>query len=112
MNNSRPINSAFLRLVSAIILIFSLAISSYAQLQTMLGFVGMRSARIWVAAPQECAIGVAVFIPGSKAPERIFTANVQQNKGNSCIVDLEGLEPGLSTDTESMWPTILTQLSI
>ncbi len=94
MNNSSPIHSFLLRLVSAIIMIFSLAISSFAQIQTMLGFVGMRSARIWVAAPHECTIGVAVFIPGSKAPERIFSANIQQNKGNSCIVDLEGLEPG------------------
>ena len=94
MNNSSFFHSVFCRIISMTIMAVFSAVSTYAQLQTMLGFVGMRSARIWVAAPQECAIGVAVFIPGSKAPERIFTANIQQNKGNSCIVDLEGLEPG------------------
>jgi alkaline phosphatase D len=96
------------------------AVSTYAQLQTMLGFVGMRSARIWVAAPQECAIGVTVYIPGSKAPERVFTAKIQPENGNSCIVDVEGLEPGTtygyriyvadeSSSTESITNTFTTQ---
>ena len=120
MNNSSLFHSMFLRLISVTFMAVISAVSTYAQLQTMLGFVGMRSARVWVAAPQECSIGVAVFMPGSKAPERVFTANIQPDKGNSCIVDLEGLEPGItygyrvyladeSNSTESITNTFTTQ---
>jgi len=94
MNNSSFFHSVFRRLISVTIMAVFSAVSTYAQLQTMLGFVGMRSARIWVAAPQECSIGVAVFLPGSKSPERIFNSKTIAEKGNSCIVDLENLEPG------------------
>jgi alkaline phosphatase D len=94
MNNSTFLHSVFLRLISVTIMAIFSAVSTYAQLQTMIGFVGMRSARIWVGAPQECSIGVAVFIPGSKSPERIFHSKTVAEKGNTCIVDLEELEPG------------------
>ncbi|MFM7726883.1 MAG: alkaline phosphatase D family protein [Flavobacteriales bacterium] len=72
-----------------------LGISSiHAQIQHALGFVGMRSARIWLATDQEEDVAIAFSLPGSKAPERIFRGRTQARQGFSCIIDVEGLEPG------------------
>lgn len=70
--------------------------SASAQIQHALGFVGMRSARIWVATDQEdpVAVAVAISLPGSKSPERIFRGQTTLRSGFSCIIDIEGLEPG------------------
>ncbi len=68
--------------------------SAFAQIQHALGFVGMRSARILVASDQEEDVAIAVSLPGSKSPERIFRGRTSTHNGFSCIIDLEGLEPG------------------
>jgi alkaline phosphatase D len=67
---------------------------SCAQIQHALGYVGMRSARVWVSTDMEEPVGIAVSIPGSKAPELIFNSSTSARNGFSCIIDLEGLEPG------------------
>jgi alkaline phosphatase D len=77
--------------------VFICSLSSFAihcQIQHALGFVGMRSARIWVATDMEEPVAVALSVPGSKAPERIYKSQTIARNGNSCIIDIEGLEPG------------------
>ena len=65
-----------------------------AQVNHALGYVGMRSARIWLGTDQEDPVAVAISIPGSKAPERYFKGQTQGDQGYSCIVDITDLEPG------------------
>ena len=79
-----------LLLISALIS----ANEAQAQIQHALGFVGMRSARVWLATDQEEDVAVAFSLPGSKAPERIIRGRTQARQGFSCIIDVEGLEPG------------------
>ena len=66
----------------------------YGQIQHALGYVGMRSARVWLSTDMEEPVAIAVSLPGSKAPERIFKSNTLARNGFSCIIDVEGLEPG------------------
>jgi alkaline phosphatase D len=66
----------------------------FGQIQHALGFVGMRSARVWVSSDIAGPVAIAVSLPGSKAPERIFSGTTNARQGNSCIIDIEGLEPG------------------
>jgi alkaline phosphatase D len=66
----------------------------HGQIQHALGYVGMRSARVWLATDMEEPVAIAVSIPGSKAPEVIFKSNTLARNEFSCIIDLEGLEPG------------------
>jgi alkaline phosphatase D len=66
----------------------------YGQIQHALGYVGMRSARVWLSTDMEEPVAIAVSLLGSKAPERIFKSNTLARNGFSCIIDLEGLEPG------------------
>ncbi len=81
--------------ISALCAALFIQVSSLnAQLQHALGFVGMRSARVWVATDMEEAVAIAVSIPGSKAPERIYKSHTIERNGFSCIIDIEGLEPG------------------
>jgi alkaline phosphatase D len=76
----------------AVYLVFSQL--SFAQIQHVLGFVGMRSARVWVSTDLEEPVAIAVSLPGSKSPERIFSGKTIAREGYSCIIDIEGLEPG------------------
>jgi alkaline phosphatase D len=77
-----------------LLLLLFLSTQAVSQIQHALGFVGMRSARIWVATDVEETVGIAVSLPGSKAPERIFKSTTIAKNGFSCIIDVEGLEPG------------------
>jgi hypothetical protein len=65
-----------------------------AQVNHALGYVGMRSARIWLSTDREDPVAVAISIPGSKAPERYFKGKTEQEQGYSCILDITDLEPG------------------
>ncbi len=94
MKHSTTIQSLHIKNLIPFLCAIVFGLQTHAQMQCMMGFVGMRSARVWVSTPQQCAVGVAVFIPGSKSPERIFNSKTAAEKGNTCIVDLEGLEPG------------------
>ena len=79
-------------IASCILLIYTTV--SSAQIQHALGFVGMRSARVWISTNQEESVAIAVSIPGSNSPERFFYGHTSSLIGFSCIIDLEGLEPG------------------
>jgi alkaline phosphatase D len=83
--------------IIAAISFFALSFShltSLSQIRHALGFVGMRSARIWLATDKEATVGIAISLPGSRAPERMFKARTADRNGYSCIIDIEGLEPG------------------
>lgn len=66
----------------------------YSQVNHALGYVGMRSARIWLGTDQEDPVAVAVSVPGSKAPERFFRSTTREENGFSCTMELTDLEPG------------------
>lgn len=77
-----------------VVAFIALTVACKGQLTHTLGHVGMRSARIWVGSDQEEAVAIAVGIEGSRAPERIFRSHTIQREGFSCIIDIDGLEPG------------------
>jgi alkaline phosphatase D len=79
-------------IVAVTIAVFSQSLLG--QVNHALGYVGMRSARIWLGTDQEDPVAVAVSIPGSKAPERYFKGQTRVELGFSCVLEVTDLEPG------------------
>jgi len=93
MFNLKMTHSRFATFILAMLCTFH-STKLIGQIQHALGFVGMRSARVWVTTHAEEHVAIAVSLPGSKSPERIFNGTTIARQGNSCIIDIEGLEPG------------------